>query len=186
MAHRSNFNSGVKSMKTKLLVIIGLLIIVSAAMVAPVAALIEITVTGDISDWALTPGTENTNATVIDLTVTSDTTGWTVSVKDALDDLKPAGSVGKMAAYNTTAPEYVSGGDVLETAMHVEGATTSNVTGTEITLSGSDQTIETGLDEADAEAMDITIRQTVTKYDPRLLTANHKYRIVITFTGATP
>ena len=147
-------------------------------------AYIAITVVGDISDWELTPDSTNLNATGANLTVTANIIGWTVHVKDALDNSKPAGSVGMMAEYNTTTPEYVSDGDVLVNNMTVEGLDVTGTTGDLITLGPTDMQIEIGTDEANARPMDIKIRQTVTKYDPRLLEADHVYRMIVTFTGA--
>src|SRR5665647_2484940 len=174
-------------MKKNLQVIISLVIIMTAAMVAPVmaattgtsvitgnpGALIDITVTGSISNWALAVGS-NTNSTAVDLTVSSNKL-WTVVVKDAMDGSKITGTEGKMA--NWTGSAYAASGN-LATAMHVTGETVGGkTTGADVALSGGDQTIETGLDVVGAEPMDITIGQAVVYTDPTLPGTN-VYRII--------
>jgi len=181
-------------MKINLLVVISLMVVMSAAMVAPVVAAetgtstitgnpgaaIDITVTGSISDWALAVG-DNTDSTSVDLAVSSNYIGWTVAVKDAMDDSKIGGTEGNMA--NWTGSAYAASGN-LAAALHVTGASvTDKTTGAEVTLSGSDQTIETGLDVVDSQSMDITIGQAVAYTDPRLPGTN-VYRIIVTFTGS--
>ena len=181
-------------MKINVLVIISLMVVMSAAMVAPVmaattgtsvitgnpGALIDITVTGSISNWALVAGGANTNSTAVDLTVSSNKL-WTVAVKDAMDDTKIPGTQGKMA--NWTGSAYATSGN-LAAALHVTGASVSTkTTGADVALSGSDQTIETGLDVVGSEQMDITIGQAVAYTDPTLPGSN-VYRIIVTFTGS--
>ena len=183
------------------MVVISLMVVLSAAMVAPVmaastgtstitgnpGAVIDITVTGSISNWALVAGGANTNSTAVDLTVSSNYIGWVVAVKDAMDGPKIAGTEGKMANWSGSA--YVA--DPLATklaeALHVTGASVPAKTtgGVERTLTNADQTIETGIDVVDAQSMDIIIGQTVAITDPRLPGSN-VYRIIVTFTGTTP
>ena len=185
-------------MKINLLVVMGLMVVMSATMVAPVmaaptgtstitgnpGAVIDITVTGSISNWALAVG-PNTNSTAVDLTVSSNYIGWVVAVKDAMDGPKIAGTEGKMANWSGSA--YVA--DPLATklaeALHVTGASVPAKTtgGVERTLTDTDQTIETGLDVVDAQSMDITIGQAVAYTDPTLPGSN-VYRIIVTFTGS--
>jgi hypothetical protein len=182
-------------MKIKLLVVISLMVVMSAAMVAPVmaaetgtstitgnpGAAIDITVTGSISNWALVAGVTNTNSAAVKLITSSNKVGWTVSVKDALDGSKDSGTAGKMA--NWTGSVYES--DSLAASLHVTGETVSGKTtgGVERTLSDSDQTIETGLAEVSSQSMDITIGQNVAYTDP-ILPSPNVYRIIVTFTGS--
>ena len=187
-------------MKTNKLVLIGILIIAFAAMIAPVMAdtttitgnpqkAISITVHNGISNWVLIPSTDNADTSSVTLDVTSNEPAWSVSVKDALDGAKPAGSEGKMVDYLTTGPGPY-GTLALGSAMKVQGDTTqpTKFTGTEKTLSGSDQAIDAGLDTTASAGQflgtPLKFTQTVSATDPVLLT-NHVYRIVITFTGAT-
>lgn len=183
-------------MKINLMVVISLMVVLSAAMVAPVmaaptgtstitgnpAAIIDITVTGSISNWALAVG-PNTDSTSVNLAVSSNYFGWTVAVRDALDGGKNAGTAGKMT--NWTGSAWASGN--LTAALHVTGASVPAKTtgGVERTLTDTDQTIETGLDVVDAQSMDITIGQAIAYTDPRLPGSN-VYRIIVTFTGTTP
>ena len=180
-------------MKINLLVIISFMVVLSAAMVAPVVAaenvtitgnptaVIDITVTGGITGWVLVVGS-NTRADDVDLTVSSNYIDWTVTVKDDLDGSKIAGTAGKMA--NWTGAAYES--DSLAANLTVEGKSVADkTTGAEVTLSGTDQTIETGIDVIDTQAMDITIGQAVAYTDPRLPGSN-VYRIIVTFIGTLP
>jgi len=182
-------------MKKNLLVIISLVVVMSAVMVVPVVAAetgtstitgnpgaaIDITVTGSISDWTLAVGS-NTNATSVDLTVSSNKVGWTVAVKDNSDNGKPVSWAGRMVEWDGTSA-YVTSPEVLGANMTVEGATVSSSTGSLVTLSQTDNTIETGLDAVNAQSMDITIGQAVAYTDPTLPDPN-VYRIVVTFTGS--
>jgi hypothetical protein len=181
-------------MKINLLVVFSLLIVMPMALVAPVmaattgtstitanpGAAIDITVTGSISNWALAVGS-NTDTTSVDLAVSSNKIGWTVAVKDAMDGPKIAGTAGKMA--NWTGSAYGTNGN-LAASMHVIGASVSSkTTGADVTLSGSDQLVETGLDVVSSQSMDISIGQAVAYTDPTLAGSN-VYRIIVTFTGS--
>jgi len=190
-------------MKKNLLVIISLVVVMSAVMVVPVVAAetgtstitgnpgaaIAITVTGSgISNWALVAGQTNTDTSSVGLTVSSNKVGWTVSVKDAMDpDTTPApkttGTAGRMTEWTESSSTW--GASSLAAAMHVTGATVDTKTtgGVERTLTGSDQTIETGLAEVSSQSMGITIGQTVAYTDP-ILPSGKVYRIIVTFTGA--
>ena len=185
-------------MKINLLVVISLIVVLSAAMVAPVVAadtgtstitgnpgaVIDIVITGSISNWALAVG-DNTDADSVNLTVSSNYIGWTVAVKDAMDDSKISGTEGSMANWSSSA--YVDDPSATKlAALHVTGPSVpAKTTGAEVALTDSDQLIETGLDVVDAQSMDITIDQTVEYTDPRLPGSN-VYRIIVTFTGTTP
>jgi hypothetical protein len=180
-------------MKINLLVVVILMVVMSAVVIAPGGALttgtstitanpiaaIDVTVTGNISGWALAVG-PNTDSTSVDLNVSSNKVGWTVTVKDARNDGKIAGTEGKMA--NWSGSTYAS--DSLAAALHVAGQSVATKTsGADVALSGSDQLLEAGLDVVSAQLMDITIGQAVVYTDPTLPGAN-VYRIVVTFTGS--
>ncbi len=132
---------------------------------------ISIDTTGGISGWDLVPG-DNENTSSVNLSVTTTASTWHVSVKDAKDGGKPAGTEGKMAEYAD--PAYVTGGEFLTNAIQVKSGTRSYVT-----LSGTDQEVQSGTSSGD---YDIGLKQVIAAGDPAL-TASHVYRIVITFTG---
>jgi len=138
---------------------------------------IDITIAGSISSWAFTIGS-NSNTTGIDLNVKSNC-AWEVKVKDS-DSINTSG---KMAEYNTTNTTY-EGGAKLQTAMSVN----TTVGGTAVNLNTTDQKIVSGTtNTTDAGSdYDINITQSISYGDKHLTTANHVYRIVITFTGTCP
>jgi PKD repeat protein len=137
---------------------------------------IDIDATGEKTNWPFTLGT-NEDSTSVDLSVDTSASNWHVSVMDALDGgAKPAGTEGKMAEYTGSA--YVSSGAVLTYPLHVKCGT-----GDYVTLSGSDQIVQTGI-SAGTFTYDIGLRQEIAESDPAL-TAPNVYRIVVTFTGAT-
>ncbi len=138
------------------------------------APTINIDTTGGITNWPFTLGT-NEDTTSVDLSVTSIGT-WTVSVKDARDGGKPAGTEGKMAEYN--GGSYVSGGEYLTNALQVK--TVGGSIGY-VTLAGTDTPIQTGSGNSN---YDIGLKQEIVAGDPAL-TAPNVYRIVVTFTGST-
>lgn len=164
-----------------IMVIPALLILMPLCFGPVSAAYIDITATGNISNWTFTPGLTNINATSVHLTVTSDAFVWTVSAKDASDDSKPPSYAGHMvewngAAYVTPVPK------VFGTAMTVSGTNVAQATGTSAVLSGSDQVIESDTEAVSSLAIPLTFSQPVAYTDPHL-TGNHLYRIVVTFTG---
>jgi hypothetical protein len=182
-------------MKINLLVVISLMVIISAAMVAPVmaattgnstitgnpGAAIDITVTGNISDWALVVGS-NTNSAAVDLNVSSNTATWFVAVKDASDGSKPPSYAGRMVEWDGVSA-YVASPAILGANMTVAGATVAGSSGSSATLSSADQVIETGTAAVSLQYMDITIGQVVA-YTDLTLPDPHVYRIIVTFTGS--
>jgi hypothetical protein len=192
-------------MKTKVLILVGILIIAFAAVVAPAMAAgtgiatitgnpaktISLTVNGgtiglNLDPTAPQPITDSTTAT---LDVSSNSPGWTVSVKDALDGSKP--SAGKMVNYTTASSTY--GTLALGSALNVGSASyvsaPNGFVGTSHDLTGSDQAIETGASDTTAAnsftATALTFKQTVVITDP-VLPSGQVYRIIVTFTGSTP
>jgi hypothetical protein len=193
-------------MKTKIMVLVGILIIAFAAVVAPVMAAttgsatitgnppmkMDLTIAGTITGWILDPTASQplTDSTHVTMTVSSNDRSWVVSAHDALDTTKPAGTVGKMAEWTGSA--YLTGASAafLGSAMQV-GATTVNpgFTGATVTLTGAGQAIATGDGSKSAAGVfttkPITIKQDVTYADP-VLTGGDVYQIIVTFTGTTP
>jgi opacity protein-like surface antigen len=182
-------------MKKNLLVVISLLVVMSAAMAAPVmaattgnstitgnpGAAIDIAVTGSISNWALAVGS-NTNSAAVDLVVSSNTATWTVAVKDVSDGSKPQSWAGRMVEWDGVSA-YVASPAILGANMTVAGATVSGSSGSSATLSSADQAIETGSAAVSLQSMDITIGQAVA-YTDLELPDPHVYRIIVTFTGS--
>jgi len=146
------------------------------------AATIDISVSGDIPDMTLTPGSTNEN-TSVRLNVTTDATTWTVSVKDASDNAKPDTYAGRMVEWDGTSA-YVTTPAVLGANMTVTGTTVLGSSGSSATLSSADQIIETGTATVTSLEIPLTFAQLVTYTDQRLTIPNHVYRIVVTFTGA--
>jgi len=167
-----------------LLAIPAVLLIVLTCCGPVSAATIDLSVSGNIPHMVLTPGITSQN-TSVHLTVTSNTATWTVSVKDASDDSKPPSYAGRMVEWDG-ASAYVANPAVLGANLTVTGASVPLKTtgGVERTLSGSDQTIETGLDVVTSLEIPLTFAQEVAYTDPHLTALNHVYRIVVTFTGA--
>lgn len=139
---------------------------------------IETTLTGDITDWALSLGG---NTDTISMNIKCSVDNWTVDVYDNLDSSKPSGTEGKMAEWDGS--NYVTtDGHVLQTAMEVK----SSLTDTYVTLSGTVQQIETDVATPDTGTnYTITMSQSVDYGDEKLPTPN-VYRIVITFVSSTP
>lgn len=187
-------------MKTKLLVILCVMIFAGAAMVGPVAAagpiatitgnpqdFISIYETGDITGWNFIQDYLNVNTTSCTLNVTSNHIGWTVGVHDALNDAKPAGTVGHMAEYTGTYPATPK---QLANAMQMDGVSVTNqYNAGPQDLTGTSKVIWTGVDNPAGigtwAAIPITIRQQVDFADQHL-TGTDVYRIVVTFTAAMP
>jgi PKD repeat protein len=137
---------------------------------------IDINATGGVSSWLFNLG-NNEDTTSVDLSVITTASNWHVSVKDAMDDGKPADTLGKMSEY--TGSTYVTSGyHALTNALQVKSGT-----GSYIPLSGNYQTIQTGTSSGTFD-YDICLKQEIGAGDPVLSTPN-VYRIVITFTGAT-
>ena len=185
-------------MKAKLWVIIGVLIIGSVMMVAPVlaatsgttaitgnpAATVALTTVGSIADKILVPGTTVTDSTT-SLTVNCNIpTGYTIEVTDVIAG-KPAGSGGKMVE-TTDGTIYVDPNPkVLATAMSVNVPDDADYyTHASKTLSSA---ASSGfISSADAhhvvadKSITLTFSQPVSFADT-VLSGGHKYRIVVQF-----
>jgi hypothetical protein len=156
-----------------------LLVIVLLCAIPVTAADIDITVDGDISNWAFMPGITNIDSTNITLDVTSISSTWTVSVKDAMDFEKTPGTVGRMA--ESDAGGAYTGTNVLGTAMIITGPDMpTNTTGASVVLSGENQVIESGLMPVTALQIPLTISQLVTIRDLSLK-GGHRYQVIVTY-----
>jgi len=98
---------------------------------------------------------------------------WVVKVYDALNDLKPSGTIGKMAEYNVDSRKYTVG-KFLANALQV-----SSESGNYVTLNGEHQPIQTG-GGWDTQKYSINLKQYVDSGDTPLSTSE-EYRIVISF-----
>jgi|SRR5208337_894507 len=147
------------------------------------AATIDVSVNGNIQNWALTPGSTNENSTASPLTVT--TTGantWSVLVYDNLDNGKNSTSAGKMLEYNLTTSQYVDTGHSLGANLTVDGGSGDSVVGYPATLGPAMVQIEGGTGDVNNEVISVTISQQVATTDLHLTNGN-VYRGVITFVG---
>ena len=149
------------------------------------AATIDISVSGSIQDWVLTPSSTNENSTAVTLNVSCDGPSWTVSVLDNLDKGKNITSAGRMLEYNPTTNSWIDTGSILKANLTVEGGTAVNVTGSQVTLGSIDQVIGTGDGTVDNTQIPVTISQHITPTDIHL-TNGDVYRAVITFVGVAP
>jgi PKD repeat protein len=135
---------------------------------------IDVSISGSIDNWNFQTGT-NEDTTSVDLTVDTNMNSWSVGAMDALTGSKPGGTAGKMAEYSGSA--YVLSGKVLANAVQVKSGT-----GSYITLSGTNQPVQTGT-ALGITPYDIGMKQQIVQTDPTL-SGNNRYRIVVTFTGA--
>jgi hypothetical protein len=140
---------------------------------------ISLDVAGSQSFGAMTLGDNlNSSANTVSTTVYSNVP-WTLTVRDALSDAKTAGSAGKMAEWDGVSA-YPADGKVLVTPLKM-GLTSD----TDVILSGASQTLTNGA-TAGTFVNYPYFKQTIVIADPRLETAGHVYRMVVTFdVGAT-
>jgi PKD repeat protein len=134
---------------------------------------IDVDVTGSVDNWILLTGS-NEDTTSVDMTIATNLNSWSVSMRDALDGGKPAGTAGKMAEW-TSGSGYIPSGKSLANALQVKSGT-----GSYLSVSGTGQTLQTGT--AHAISYDLGLRQVITGTDPAL-EGNNRYHMVITFTG---
>ena len=148
---------------------------------SPVAAM-DVSVTGNIQNWAFTSGRINENSTELVLRVTSANPSWHVNVKDALENGKNSSSAGRLLEYNTSTG-WINMGSVIAGNMTVIGETIQpNIQGSEATLGPTEIQIESGNVAASNTEMNITLRQPITYTDEHLTNGN-VYHIVISFLG---
>jgi hypothetical protein len=177
-------------MKTKVLILLGILIIAFAAMVAPVMAA-DATITGNptaVIDVSVPTGSQSIGLTLEpgqaavsdpanpEITVSSNEVGWTVTATDTTPSTTVKGHMSKYdTAYDFT--KY------LTNAMTIAHTSIPLVTtGGSSDLSSSSNTIATGLATVDEQSVPFTITQTVLYTDPVLSSAN--YQMIVTFTGS--
>ena len=138
---------------------------------------IQIDVNGTISNWTLSIG-ENIDATNLTLWVQS-TGPWQVSIYEALNEGKPAGTAGHMAEY--VGGTYPSSGKVLSSPVKVRDILAPFF----LDLSGELQTFRSGLATPEEGINSpIVVGQDVDYHDQRL-TPPSLYRIIVTFVGTT-
>jgi hypothetical protein len=169
-------------------ILIGILLILLC--ITPVSSsTIDLTVTGSIDDLTLAPGHTSTAPATLTI-VSTDSDSWTIKARDAMadtGDLKPSGSEGRFAEFNTTSEKYITDEPkIIGTPMRINGTETSSIARTDITaLTASDQTLETGSAIVTTpQELPITFSQVVTYTDTHL-TNDHEYRITVVFTGTT-
>ena len=187
-------------MKTKLILLLSILVIASVVIVLPVSAagnianitgnpedFISINETGDIANWIFTQDYLNVNTTSCTLNVTSNHIGWTVGVQDGSNGGKP--SPGFMVDWDTGTSTY--GTQHLNHAMVMDGVSVGGqYTAQPQTLDNTLKVIWTGANAYPTGigtwgAIPITIEQQVDHTDQHLLTT-HVYRIVVTFIANLP
>jgi hypothetical protein len=182
-----------RKMKTKLILILCVMVLATVVIVAPVVAdgptanisgnpedFISIYETGNTDGWVFIQDYLNVNTTSCTLNVTSNHIGWTVGVEDASGSAQP----GFMREWTTS-----WGSKYLLTAMDIGGVTnTSHYAASIVTLNGGRQVVWTGDNSATGigtfGAIPITIHQWVAQADQHLTTG--VYRVVVTFTAALP
>jgi PKD repeat protein len=134
---------------------------------------IDVSLTDSVSNWNFQTGT-NEDTTSVDMTIATNMNAWMVSVKDSLDNGKPAGTAGKMSEWSSGSG-YLPSGKTLANALQVKSGL-----GSYLTLSGAGQTLQAGT--AHAITYDIGLKQVIAATDPAL-PGNNRYHMVITFTG---
>jgi PKD repeat protein len=134
---------------------------------------IDVDVTGSVDNWIFLTGT-NEDTTSVDMIIATNLNSWSVSMRDALDGSKPAGTGGKMAEW-TPGSGYIPSGKSLANALQVKSGT-----GSYLSVSTTAQTLQTGT--VHAISYDLGLRQVITGTDPAL-EGNNRYHMVITVTG---
>jgi hypothetical protein len=188
-----------RKMKTKLLVILCVMIFAGAIMVGPVAAAetgvstitanitqeLAIVVTGNINGWNLIQGGNN-DASSITLQLTSNYPSWRIAVNDSLDNSKPATSRGKMAEYGSGNYNVIKNYN-LSSLMQLTGTpdpvhftaygpvTLATTTPQTLYLGHTDYT-----GAGDFSGIPVIVDQAVSYSDP-VLDNGEVYRIVVTF-----
>jgi PKD repeat protein len=134
---------------------------------------IDVDVTGSVDNWIFLAGT-NDDTTSVDMTIATNLNSWSISMRDALDGGKPAGTAGKMTEW-TPGGSYTPSGKSLANSLQIKSGT-----GSYLSVSGTSQALQTGA--AHAVSYDLGLRQAITVTDPAL-EGNNRYHIVITVTG---
>jgi hypothetical protein len=177
-------------MKIKLLVVISFMVVMSAAMVAPVMAAEtgNTTITGNPTAYvALTINSATVAMTLIPPGVNSDTSNHldaaancpsAIKAKDAMTNGKP--SAGFMVNVTTADGTYLT--DTLGAAMGISGTAIGVFTTTPISpLTAVDQTLYTGSGAGPSQELALSFNQAVA-YSDKILPTGYSYRIPVTFT----
>jgi hypothetical protein len=191
-----------RKMKTKLLVILCVLIFAGAAMVGPVAgaptstsnitgnpdSYISVAVNESAATITLTTDSQNVQGP-LEVNVTANTVGWTLKAQDAMALVDPhkTATEGHMADWVTSGtPAWADPIVILISPMRIQGSLDSVATQAGVvTLSAvGGGTLETGLDSTPTTGTKFTMTtwQPVEVNDVHLPT-DHVYRIVLLFTG---
>jgi len=181
-------------MKTKLLFILGVLLIATVAMVGLVDAGLtdSTTITGNPGSYisvavnqstaALTLVTDSENVyEPMKVNVTANTIGWTLTAKDAMDNSKSPINQGYMTDWDgTTTYSTVT----LLAPMRIQGNVSAGATQGSVAILTAEHTLETGTlaTPTSGRWFTMTTWQTVEVNDLHLVDP-HVYRIVILFTG---
>ena len=186
-------------MKTKSMILVGVLIIALAAMAAPVMAAdsttatvagnaeatIDVSVEGTLTAWTLTPPSV-TDSTSVDLVVKANTAGWHVAVVDAMGDGKQV-AAGRMQEAVSAAGAYVADAGSMDAALVISAPGGVNGAGAavgDVTLSGAAANyIVNGASATSTYDGDLTFTQAVSYTGDPVLADNHVYKIVVTFVG---
>ncbi len=180
-------------MKMKLL-IIGLLVIATALMVAPVMAdsatnvtgnptsVISLSITGGVVTLTLNPqGTNPATDNSQTLTVSANGVGWTVAASDNLDYGKPSGTTGHMSESDQYQAYITSSPKTLTAVMNVTGQTMTGANGATVKLD-TGGVIETGTTAVSGTTGHVQFSQ-IANYVDTVLTNGENYKIIVTFTG---
>jgi hypothetical protein len=189
-------------MKTKALILLGILIIAFASVVAPVIAASTTTITGNptsVIAVSVTGGTVNlplnpqSTQPITDssqtLTVSANAIGWTVAVEDKLDkDPTNASSASKpnkgyMSQHNTTTGYATVSPLKLFALMNVTGETMTTGTTPATARLDASGVIETGTAVASGSTGLISFKQISNYVDQVLTGTGNDYQIIVTFTG---
>lgn len=139
--------------------------------------MIQIDVNGTISNWALSIG-ENVDSTNLTIRVQSNGP-WQVSVYDALNNGKPAGTEGHMAEY--VGSSYNSSGRMLINPVHLKDAGASSY----LTLAGVQQHYLSGVaTQTEGTIYPVMVKQAIEYEDLRLYPPSF-YQVIVTFIGST-
>lgn len=141
------------------------------------ADMFQIDVNGTISNWALEIG-ENVDAT--NLTIWVQSTGpWEVSVYDALNEGKPAGTAGHMAEYDGSS--YNSSGRMLTNSVHLKDAGAPSY----LTLTGVQQHYLSDVaTPVEGTIYPVMVKQEI-EYEDLRLSPPSFYQVIVTFIGST-
>ena len=200
-----------RKMKTKLLVILCVMILAGACMVGPVAAVTDTsTITGNITPyislevttdtiagWAFVTGV-NTNTTDVRLQLVCNYPQWTITAADALNtdgNAKPSESRGKMAQsdvdghYVISDPHFYLHNNLGITGQSVSNQYTAAGGSRLLTDDGSPLQIYTGENHPSGTGTFSNMRSDISQeivVADSVLPADNLYKIIVTFTALVP